>query len=156
MAARHPPTTPASFLLAKDIHVHLVILLAGRAAEQVLLGTPSSGAGGGPDCDLALATGLATTAASALGFNTKVGLVWAGVPDHASLPRMLSKHPAIAAEVRRMLDMAYQDAMTLMGERRDALSALVKALMARQAVDGAAVAEIAARHPAQVEKALAS
>ena len=37
-------------------------LLAGRTAEQIVLGTVSNGAGGGPSSDLALATDLAVKA----------------------------------------------------------------------------------------------
>ena len=63
------------------MHVRLVRCLAGRAAEQVLLAMPFSSAGGGPECDLAFATDLATMAAGALGSNAKVGLVRPGMPD---------------------------------------------------------------------------
>ena len=46
-----------------------------RAAEEVILGMPSSGAGGGSGSDLALATQLASVAAAALGFDGALGLV---------------------------------------------------------------------------------
>ncbi len=58
-----------SFLLADDVHRRLVFLLAGRAAEEVVLGAPSSGAGGGVDSDIARATGLAATAVASLGLD---------------------------------------------------------------------------------------
>ena len=48
----------SGFLSAKDIRHRLIMGLAGRAAEEVILGEPSSGAGGAVDSDLAVATGL--------------------------------------------------------------------------------------------------
>jgi cell division protease FtsH len=41
-----------AYLVAEDVHRRLVCLLAGRAAEDELLGAPSSGAGGSVDSDL--------------------------------------------------------------------------------------------------------
>ena len=49
-------------------------LLAGRAAEQIMLGTVSNGAGGGPSSDLALATDLAVKAEIEYGMGED--LVW--------------------------------------------------------------------------------
>ena len=126
-AAGAPP-----FLFAENVHHGLAIFLAGRAAEHALLNDTSSRAGGGPDCDLAQATLLAATAASALGFNKELGLLWSGLPDAVTLPDRLAEHPAIAAEVRRMLDQAYRYALVLMNNRREALSALADVLSKRR------------------------
>ncbi len=145
----------AQYLLAEDVHLRMVFLLAARAAEELVLGTPSSGAGGNADSDLARATRLAMTAVCSLGFSDKVGLVWAGLPDPSDPTRMLAEHPAAAAEIRRMLDRAYEDALELVKHRQAAVEAVAKTLLARRVLDGAAVAEIVARHPAQVGKVLA-
>ena len=134
-------------MLAADVHLRLVGLLAGRAAEEVILGEPSSGAGGAADCDLAIATQLAATAASALGLDVSAGLMWSGLPDAANLPRMLVEDPALAARVRATLDRAYGDALALVRRRRAAIEALADALVERRALDGGEAAAIAARHP---------
>ena len=140
-------TGGAAVLFAENVHHRLAILLAGRAAEHVLLNDPSSGAGGGPDCDLAHATCMAATAASALGLSSEIGLVWSGLPDPSTVPDMLAEHPAIAAEVRRMLDQAYGYALVLMDNRREALDALADVLSKRRVLDATAVLETVAQHP---------
>ena len=126
-------------VLAGDVANSLICRLAGRAAEEVVFGMPSSGAGGGPDSDLAYASLLAAEAASALGFAADRRLVWTGVPTVATLPRMLEKSPALAAEVERALGEAYGKALELVSARKDDLLALSVALLARGALDEAEV-----------------
>jgi cell division protease FtsH len=105
---------------ASDVHQWLVVVLAGRAAEEVVLGAPSAGAGGSADSDLAGATKLAVTAAATLGLDSASGLVWFGVPDAVNLPWMLVDDLALAARVRATLDAAYADALALVRRRRAA------------------------------------
>jgi cell division protease FtsH len=123
-------------IYAAEAHQRLVVLMAGRAAEEVLLGEPSAGAGGGADRDLALATKWAVTASAALGSDSATGLVWLGVPDAMNLLRMLMDD-ALAARVRAILDAAYADALALVRRRRAALEGLAAALLERRALDGA-------------------
>ncbi len=81
---------PGRHLLAIDVNRRLTFLLAGRAAEDVILGAPSSGAGGHAESDLAMATRLAAKAAASFGLDAPTGLVWSGVPDVSNLPQMLA------------------------------------------------------------------
>jgi hypothetical protein len=131
----------------KYIRERLVIDLAGRAAEEVILGEPSSGAGGGLDSDLAKATRRATAAATSLGLDPEIGIVWLGEPDAASLPKVLESNPVLAARVRVVVDQAYVRALALMRRRTAAVQALANALLDKRAIDGEEAAAIAAQHP---------
>ncbi len=58
---------------AEGVCRRLVMLLAGRAAEEVLVGVQTSGAGGGQDSDLARATVLTLAAMVSLGLDRDHG-----------------------------------------------------------------------------------
>lgn len=138
---------PTSYLSASDVHKRLVVTLSGRAAEQEILGFVTSGAGGDATSDLAQATGLAATAAFALGLDETVGPIWRGVPEPANLADMLRHNPIIASQIRAVIDLAYSDARDLVGRRSTAVKALAAALRTRQVIDGAEAESIVASHP---------
>jgi len=97
----------------------LAYLLAGRAAEEVVLGGVSGGAGGMEGSDLALATRLAVDMVTAYGVAGPEPLVYwgAGVrPPH--LP------PHLYTEVRRELNAAYKEACELVQKHRQAVDRL--------------------------------
>jgi cell division protease FtsH len=71
----------------------LVIRLAGRAAEEEMLGSVTAGAGGSPDSDLAQATHLAMAMETELGFAETAPLLYRPVEDRSSL---LAFNPALA------------------------------------------------------------
>jgi ATP-dependent Zn protease len=137
----------SGYIYAADVQARLVFLLAGRAAEEVALGRASSGAGGGANSDLAVATRLAVMAATGLGLDRAAGLVWFGVPDAATLPKVLADDATLVARVRTALDKAYADALGLVRRRRAALDGLAGALLERRALDGAEAAAIVASLP---------
>ncbi len=120
-----------------DLKDRLLVLLAGRAAEHEILGTPSSGSGGAADSDLAIATGIAATAATALGLEEDGGLTWTAAPDAHRLHERLAADPALAKRVRRRLDDAYAAAQELVRSRKKAITALATALVERRVIDGA-------------------
>lgn len=132
-------------LRAAELAGLLVELLAGRAAEEVVLGAPSAGAGGSAESDLAKATTLATAAAAALGFDAELGLVWRGLAEPSRVPAMLRDYPPLAERVREMLDAAYRDAVGLVGAHRSAIETLAAALLAHGALDGAEAEAVIAR-----------
>ncbi len=131
---------------AADIHAQTVFVLSGRAAEEVVIGYGSSGAGGGPDSDLAQATMIAAAAVAAYGLSD-IGLTWSGQPDVATLPDIL-RDPLISASVGAALDRAMADALALMESRRKAVLEVAGALLRRSALEGTEVAEIVARSSA--------
>ena len=135
-----------------DVRARLAEMLAGRAAEEVFFGQPSSGAGGGVTSDLARATLFATMARTSFGLDSATGLVWSGMPTQATLPLLLAADPVLAAAVRAALDDAYQEALNLIRQRRAAVAAVATALMERRALEGREVAVIVSRHPGGAEQ----
>ena len=131
------------FTTACSIHDELVFLVAGRAAEQVVLGEPSSGAGGSDSSDLALATRTAMRASCELGFDEERGLLWYAMPDSgAALSAVLRSDVALSGRLRARLDEAYRDALAIVDRRRSAVLAVSAALLERGVLDGDAVAEL--------------
>jgi cell division protease FtsH len=138
-----------AYVSAQDVRRQLVVALAGRAAEEVILHVPSSACGGGPTSDLAVATCMAAAAATAFGLDESIGLVWAGVPDPTTLPRMFRDSPALAARVRLVVDEAYTEALALIRRRSPAVKAVAAALLSKRALDGDETAAIVAKFPAR-------
>lgn len=116
---------PVSMLLA-DIEDQVVALLAGRAAEHVLLGAVSNGSGGGSRSDLALATELCTAIEHRYGMGSE-GLLWS--PDDALT---VGSPPALRSRVRQRLDTAWQRACSLVRENASAVEALAACLMEKR------------------------
>ena len=75
-----------SYPSADDMHARVVMTLSSRAAEEVLMGRPSSGSGGGPGSDLALATMFAASAVTAFGFDGDVGPPGSANPTRRASP----------------------------------------------------------------------
>lgn len=140
-------------LLARDVEQLLISLLAGRAAEEVVLGEGSSGAGGGSNSDLARATKLALQASLALGLDPASGLLWAGQPEDRLIPTLLAADPALAARTKARLAAAYLEALALIAARRGAVIALADALVKRGALDGDEIAQILSEHASAGEGA---
>ena len=79
--------------LAVDLHRHVVALLAGRAAEEVVLGAASAGAGGSDGSDLAQATRLVARTESTLGLGSSLvhGAEIDGRMVHGRLARLYAE-----------------------------------------------------------------
>ena len=133
-------------LSAEQVRDRLVVLLAGRAAEEVMLGTASSGAGGGASCDLARATGLALRASVSMGLDREDGLLWRGEPDERTAPGMLESDPRLATRIRLKLSEAHEQASKLVRCRREAVSALADALVGCRTLSGDEARDIVRRH----------
>jgi cell division protease FtsH len=147
----HPGATsrmfPSVFLTVDSIRQRLVVMLAGRAAEEVILGAPSSGAGGEADCDLARASRLATASTASLGLDPDFGLVWLGPPDGPALARLAQKVPGLGARVKEAIHSAYSDALDIVRRRTEAVTALAKALVDRRALAGSDAESLVAQFP---------
>lgn len=111
----------------------LVIRLAGRAAEEEMLGSVTAGAGGSPDSDLAQATHLAMAMETELGFSESSPLLYRPVEDRSS---MLTYHPLLAERVSAWLDGAYDRARDLIRRNSDAIRVLADALMEHDTLEG--------------------
>ena len=139
------PST-SKHVLASDVRERITILLAGRAAEELLLGAASSGAGGSPDSDLARATHLATHAATALGLDDASGLVWRGQPELHHLPETLATNAPLAEQVRCWLDDAYEASLDLLRTHIAPLNAMASALIERRIMDGPDIEALIQQH----------
>lgn len=121
----------------------LAMLMAGRAAEQVVVGSVSAGSGGSDDSDLARATRLALAMERSLGFGVIQPLLYRDDKDPTAV---LDANPDLAARIHARLEMAFARAVEIVDENRDKLDALTKSLFDAQALDGEAVAQILSRN----------
>jgi cell division protease FtsH len=129
----------------------LDVRLGGRAAELVVLGQGSTGAGN----DLAGATDLATKMVREFGMSAVVGPV--GYPEGGSVflggggggmssrPYAEATQAAIDGEVSKLLRQAEERAVNLLRTHRGELDSLVALLLERETVDGSDVYRLAGR-----------
>ena len=138
--------SPSTFIRLSDLRERLIVLLAGRASEEAIFGTASSGAGGSADSDLGRATAVAVTASTALGLDRRGGLVWRGLPESHLIPGALTADLALAARVHETLDSAYAEACKLIQDRIAAVQAVAVALIEHYVLDGRDAETIARQH----------
>ncbi len=113
---------------AQYLHEQLVCILGGRAAEQVIAGSVTSGAAN----DLQKANGLARHVVQELGLSERAGQVTVSGADgaHAETTRSV-----IDSEVERLIREAYADAVRLLEGHRVELDSLAAALLERGDID---------------------
>jgi cell division protease FtsH len=129
----------------------LAVRLGGRAAELVVFGQGSTGAGN----DLAGATDLATKMVREFGMSAALGPVGypeggsvflgGGGPGMSSRPYAEATQAAIDAEVSKLLRQAEVRAVDVLRSHREDLDALVNLLLERETVDGPDVYRLAGR-----------
>jgi ATP-dependent Zn protease len=117
------------------------MLFGGRAAEEVILGQPTGGAGGSINSDLAKATRLAIAAEVNLGLGS-TGLIWGNFDDPDKIETILATRPATEQAVRRRLDAAYAGAKSLISQNRTTVEALADALLDRVVLTSSETADI--------------
>jgi cell division protease FtsH len=127
----------------------LAVRLGGRAAELVVLGQGSTGAGN----DLAGATDLATKMVREFGMSPVLGPVGypeggsvflgGGGPGMSSRPYAEATQAAIDGEVSKLLRQAEERAVNLLTTHRSELESLVTLLLERETVDGSDVYRLA-------------
>ena len=129
----------------------LGVRLGGRAAELVVLGQGSTGAGN----DLAGATDLATKMVREFGMSPVLGPV--GYPEGGSVflggggqgmssrPYAEATQAAIDGEVSKLLRQAEERAVNLLKTHRGELDSLVALLLEKETVDGSDVYRLAGR-----------
>lgn len=114
----------------------LTMLMAGRAAEQLVLKRVSSGSGGTDDSDLARATRLAFDMERTLGFGSEHPLLYR---PHRDAGAVLDRDTELAARVHARLVAALDRAVAILRKRKPTFNALAKALFDAQALDEEAV-----------------
>ncbi|ULJ77343.1 ATP-dependent Zn protease [Rhizobium sp. C104] len=122
----------------------LAMLMAGRAAELIVLKTVSAGSGGAEQSDLARATRIALDMEQVLGFGARYPLLYL---EHKDPTAILSRDDDLAKRVHQRLEFAQARATEVIFEHRAAFDRLVRALFDAQALDGDAVMDILAPTP---------
>jgi len=140
-------------LTQREIEARLAVLMGGRAAEELVFESPSTGASD----DLARATDLARRMVAEFGMSPKLGPVrYSGDgtlgylgPDMRLQPGVSQETTAcLDQEIRRIVEEALARAKTLLSERRPSLDGLAKGLLQKEVLDGDEMTLIIGRPPA--------
>lgn len=108
-----------------QMHDALCILLAGRVAENLVLGTVSSGAGEGKDSDLSRATFLAARSRLSWHLWPETDLIWQNVTSELST----QIDPGIRAEIGDLLRACAQVAHDILARHQHALRRFAEVLI---------------------------
>ncbi|MEW6028162.1 MAG: ATP-dependent zinc metalloprotease FtsH [Chloroflexota bacterium] len=135
------PTEDRYLLTREELQDRLAVMLGGRAAEQVVFGTISTGASD----DIQRASELARRMVMEFGMSEKLGTVryatqqyqfLSGESSASASPETLK---VIDEEVQRIITEQYARAQQLLIDHRSALEHLTQQLLEKETVDGAAV-----------------
>jgi cell division protease FtsH len=140
---------PEAYLRAR-----IVGMLGGRAAEEMVYGTRTTGA----ESDIEQATALARSMVTRWGMSDRLGLVQlapranpylGGAPAFgADRPFSESTAQAIDAEVLKIISESYDQALELLRTHRKALDALVAALLEKETLDETEILAVTGLPPA--------
>ncbi|MBZ7924397.1 AAA family ATPase [Ensifer adhaerens] len=128
---------------AQTYRDRIVVLLAGIAAEQVLLGAVSDGAGAGPDSDLAQATRIATMLQSAMGMGNRLRHSLA--KSDRDLETLRLHDPSVAIWVDDLLRTEFERARQIIRNQLKLVEAIADELVAKGKVSADQVAKMAAK-----------
>lgn len=123
----------------EDLEEHLVWTLAGRAAEEIVLGSPSAGAGAVRGSDLHQATLVAAAMVGALGIAGPHPHLFVAEADDTA--EILS-YPGLRDATDEILRKAYGTALGLMRAHRPALRRITAELLERRRLRGDDIARI--------------
>jgi cell division protease FtsH len=137
---------PEAYLRAR-----IVGMLGGRAAEEIVYGTKTTGA----ESDIEQATALARRMVTRWGMSERVGMVQLAPRENpylsspeaygavaGSKPFSEETAQVIDEEVRKIIDESRDDAMRLLREHRAALDALAQALLERETLNEDEILEV--------------
>jgi cell division protease FtsH len=140
---------PEAYLRAR-----IVGMLGGRAAEEIVYGTRTTGA----ESDIEQATSIARNMVTRWGMSEKLGLVQlapranpylGGTPAFGGdRPFSESTGEMIDAEVQRIIRESYEEACRLLRAHRKALDALVASLLEKETLDETEILEVTGLPPA--------
>ena len=135
------PEEDKAYVTKRQMSEEIVTLLGGRVAEKLVLDDISTGASN----DLERATATAKSMVMRYGFSERLGpVVYGSEPGETFLGRDLnagrgySEEVAaeIDAEIREMLDEAYETARAMLQQHIDQLHVVAKALIEREKISG--------------------
>src|SRR5262245_17330295 len=140
---------PEAYLRAR-----IVGMLGGRAAEEIVYGTKTTGA----ESDIEQATGRAHQMVTRWGMSERLGMVQlaprenpylSGVSGYAGAkPFSEATAEAIDAEVRKIIGESHEEAKRLLNAHRQQLDALVDALLTRETLNEQEILEVTGLPPA--------
>jgi cell division protease FtsH len=120
----------------EQLRHRMAVLLGGRAAELLCLGSMSTGASN----DLKRVTQLAHQMVTRFGFSKTLGaLSYDGLPDEAQRGSVVA--PDVLAETRAVIAEAEAVAMSTLTQYRNALQAVAEALLEHETITGDQVGE---------------
>jgi cell division protease FtsH len=111
----------------------LVAYLAGRAAEDVIMGSVSASSGGSERSDLAIATDLALDMETALGFSSKWPLLYRKPKDGEAI---LGTDLELAQRVHARLTSAHKAARDIVRKQKAAVGFLANILLGQETLEG--------------------
>jgi cell division protease FtsH len=120
----------------EKLEADLIVAMGGRAAEEVVFGPRKVTTGAASD--IAHATNIATRMVTEWGMSPAIGMVKVARSGE-SLPR------EVEHEIRRIIEEMYAAAKSCIEDNRDALDALVDALLAHETIEGDEVRRIVSR-----------
>ena len=131
----------------KEIHAMLVGYLAGRAAEELVFDTVTTGAAN----DIEQATRVARAMVTQYGMSEKFGLIGLETQENQYLNgrTVMNCSDATEAEVdnevMRILKEAYEEAKRLLSENREAMDRIAEFLIERETITGKEFMQISVR-----------
>ena len=130
------------------LRARIVGMLGGRAAEEIVYGTKTTGA----ENDIEQATGLARRMVTRWGMSERLGLVqlaprenpYLSIPNGYAGSREFSEETAqaIDTEVRKIIGESHEQAKRLLSAHRKQLDALVEALLVRETLNEQEILEV--------------
>ena len=138
-----------------ELKTELRTLVGGRAAEQLVFGTQTTGASN----DLQRATALARNMVSQYGMSQKLGLMTTATVEHQYLDGQAymdcaqSTAAVVDEEVKKLLDDSYSAALSILGEHRALLDEVAEFLLMKETITGEELMSFvnAAENPAIAE-----
>ncbi len=135
------PSDDKNYMSRQEMREEIVVLLGGRVAEQLVLEDISTGASN----DIERATNMARGMVTRYGFSEKLGPVVYGEDDNEVFlgrdfghTRNYSESVAaeIDAEIRDIIDVAYESTKTILSEHMDELERVANYLFIHEKIDG--------------------
>jgi len=136
----------AEVITRASITKQIVALLAGRAAEEIMIGEISAGAGGSAESDLAIASEMALRAVTLLGLSNSGSAFWHGPFRNLGVHNVPA---ALMTEARELVQHAYEEAKRLIEEHEDLVFAVAEDLLEKRALSYEAFLELERRHVTQ-------
>jgi cell division protease FtsH len=140
------PTEDRYLLSKEELEDRIAVMMGGRAAEEVVLGSISTGASD----DIQKATELARRMVTEFGMSEKLGPLRYAAQQLQYLPGASQESSAMSSqkraeiddEITRIVTEQHQRVCNLLRQHRDSLDILANTLLERETIDGSLVNEI--------------